>query len=197
MENITSQDWQHIVVTWKTGEGLNLYVNGELNELTFEGQPLDGVIEGVETLIAGKGVKDDNTSWKGKIDELKIYNKKVTSKEVIKLMNNISLENQKEDATYYSLKTNPDGSFHLLDDQNKLRFTYLEKYTGHLLKYKIFDYKRNIVWSDDNNPLFADYGNNFLTVDLSSLESGFYTLQVTDQKGNKQFLKFQKGNLNE
>lgn len=191
-ENSTDTAWQHVVISWRQGDSISLYINGVHNPLAYPGSNLGGVIDGVETLILGKGPQDLNSSWDGLIDELRIYSTDVSDEQVLRLMNNLPLHaDEQADVTYNSLKNKPDGGYYMLDaDSAALNFTWLEKYTAHSLHYKIYDFSRNIVLSAASQPLVASYGQNFFSLDVSALDAGRYTLEVTGQKGNKKYLNF-------
>ena len=70
-------DWQHLVFTWKSGEKLTLYIDGELDDDPIHNDDgKNGEISGATKLIIGKGAKDNNaTSWPGLLDDVRIYNR--------------------------------------------------------------------------------------------------------------------------
>jgi len=70
-----TRDWQHLVLTWRSGEPLVLYINGVRDEPTYSSPGWDGGITGATKLIIGKGCKDvAGTSWLGIIDDVRLYN---------------------------------------------------------------------------------------------------------------------------
>jgi hypothetical protein len=81
--NAQTTDWQHVVMTWKSGVGLNLYLNGVLDQPGWDDGPEGGVTEGYTKLIVGKSGKDSgDNSWDGLVDEVKIYNYELSYEEV-------------------------------------------------------------------------------------------------------------------
>lgn len=76
-------DWQHLAVTWSSGQALQLYINGELDSPTSGSGAATGVLADFSTVIIGKGGKDVlDSSWDGLIDELRIYGKALTQQEI-------------------------------------------------------------------------------------------------------------------
>ncbi len=70
--------WQHVAMTWKSGDVIRFYVDGVEDTPTGKTEPnlASGVITGCTKLIVGKGGKDQGTNagWKGMIDDVRIYN---------------------------------------------------------------------------------------------------------------------------
>jgi len=74
-ELLQTTEWQHLVMSWQSGAGLKLYVNGVLNVPTSDKGPVSGVTEGYNRLLVGKGSKDGDAdaSWDGLIDDVRVY----------------------------------------------------------------------------------------------------------------------------
>ncbi len=83
--NAQSLDWQHIVLTWESGSAFNLYLDGTLDTPSFNNAGVGGTITSATKLIIGKGPKDTTSAWNGLIDEVRIYNRALTSTEVTEL----------------------------------------------------------------------------------------------------------------
>lgn len=85
--NVQTDEWQHIVLTWRSGEQLALYVDGKLDDnLTHNADAKEGTISGATKLLVGKGAKDNNgTSWIGLIDEVRIYDRVLEDNEIAEL----------------------------------------------------------------------------------------------------------------
>ena len=78
--------WQHVVMTWKSGSNIKVYIDGVADTLSEVGSTANqdrsgGVLEGsgdhaLATLFIGRGGKEGgvNVSWDGKIDEVEIFN---------------------------------------------------------------------------------------------------------------------------
>ncbi len=76
-------DWQHLAMVWASGQDLQLYINGELDSLTFSRGAGAGRLTGYSTMTIGKAAKDTpDSSWDGLIDEIRIYNKALTEEQV-------------------------------------------------------------------------------------------------------------------
>jgi len=73
-ENLQTTDWQHILMTWESGVGLTLYINGYKDSPTFDAGAKGGITDGYNRILAGKGSKDgaDDAGWDGRIDDLRI-----------------------------------------------------------------------------------------------------------------------------
>ena len=80
-----TKEWQHCVMTWKSGEDIKVYLDGVLDNLTEENSSNEngGVLaeapdeNALATLFIGRGSKDDDEqheSWDGLIDDVKIFN---------------------------------------------------------------------------------------------------------------------------
>jgi len=73
--NVQTTDWQHVALVWESSGSLKLYINGNLNALSYEGPEgpaLTGGISGIEKLVLGQGTKGNY--WAGLIDDVRIYN---------------------------------------------------------------------------------------------------------------------------
>ena len=70
--NVQTTDTQHLVITWKTGEPLKLYIDGVEDIPTDTTGSLGGVIDNVTDLILGIGSKNVG-GWDGSIDNFQIY----------------------------------------------------------------------------------------------------------------------------
>lgn len=84
--NTQTTEWQHIVLTWKSGEILSLYIDGVLDEPLFNSEAAQGEISKASKLVIGRGAKDNGgTSWTGLIDELRIYDRVLNANEIDEL----------------------------------------------------------------------------------------------------------------
>ena len=71
-------DWQHIAVTWSSGEVMRLYINGVLNTPSHEDAATTGTITGCTKVVVGQGCKDAGGGWAGPIDDVRIYKTALT-----------------------------------------------------------------------------------------------------------------------
>ena len=86
--DVQSSDWQHLVINWTSGQGIELYINGVLDEPTFHGEGdglgRDGVIIGgsllgLDSLLLGSAEYSD---WLGLIDEFAIYDNPLSPEQI-------------------------------------------------------------------------------------------------------------------
>jgi hypothetical protein len=88
--NVQTTEWQHVAMTWSSGEVLRFYVNGKEDTPTFNSLPSDAnsAVTACTKLIVGKGGEDLGTTlgWNGLIDDVHIYNKVLAEDEIKELM---------------------------------------------------------------------------------------------------------------
>jgi len=89
--DVQTTDWQHLAFTWKSGEQLALYIDGELDDdPTHNDDGKVGTISGATKLIVGKGAKDNNgTSWNGLMDDVRIYDRVLSEAEIAELASGV------------------------------------------------------------------------------------------------------------
>jgi len=81
--NIQVTEWQHVCMTWSSGDLIRFYINGEEDEPSGRNGPNNaGVQSGVVKLIIGQGAKDSGGGWDGFIDDVRIYNTALTQVEI-------------------------------------------------------------------------------------------------------------------
>ena len=83
-EGLQTTEWQHIVMTWKSGTGLQLWINGVLDGPTFDAGAVTGLLTGYTKIQVAKGSKDGSatSSWDGRIDDVRIYDSVLTEGEI-------------------------------------------------------------------------------------------------------------------
>lgn len=81
-EYVQTTDWQHLVMTWSSGNQLKLYIDGLLDELTANDDAETGTTIGATKLLVGRGGKDQTGSWDGLIDDVRIYDYALSDAEV-------------------------------------------------------------------------------------------------------------------
>lgn len=97
---------------------------------------------------------------------------------------------------YAKLKKRLDGGYVTVRD-NKLKFKYIEDYdiptdVNDLLNYTIHDWHGSTVTSGPVAPSTTkELGVNWYSITLNLTHKEFYTLEVTDAKGEKYYLRFQ------
>jgi hypothetical protein len=85
--NVQTTEWQHVMVTWNSGEAAKLYINGVLDTPADEDSVIGGTTTGYTTLIVGRGAKDSGGSWEGLVDDVRVYEVALTAAEVQTVMN--------------------------------------------------------------------------------------------------------------
>ena len=85
--NVQTTQWQHVMVTWTSGEAAKLYINGVLDTPGDEDDIISGTTTGYTTLIVGRGGKDSGGSWDGLVDDVRVYEVALTAAEVQTVMN--------------------------------------------------------------------------------------------------------------
>jgi len=79
-------EWQHVAMTWSSGQPLQLYLNGKPDVPTASSDAEIGTLTGASTVIIGKGGKDTSGSWDGLIDEVRIYSEALTQDDITLVM---------------------------------------------------------------------------------------------------------------
>ncbi len=83
--NVQTKEWQHLVFTWRSGQKMRLYVNGALDTLSFIQPAISGTITDVDKLVIGRGGKDRSRGWNGSIDDVRLYNRVLSAREITDL----------------------------------------------------------------------------------------------------------------
>ncbi len=136
--DVQTTEWQHIALTWQSGQELTLYINGVLDNPTFNSPATEGEIIGAETLIIGRGCKDKSGSFNGLIDDVHLYNRVLSKKEIAEL----SQINVNADPVYdVALAGVADISPEHIDESKDVKFLFTVTNTGNTedtVKLKMF-----------------------------------------------------------
>jgi hypothetical protein len=81
--------WQHLALVWESGSSLKLYINGQLNLLSYAGASLSGTVIGIEKMILGMGSK--GKYWDGLVDDFRIYSRVLEANEISNLYQHIDV----------------------------------------------------------------------------------------------------------
>jgi hypothetical protein len=85
-----TNQWQHVAMTWKSGDVIRFYIDGVEDTPTGRTEPnaASGVITGCTKLIIGKGGKDQGTTagWFGMVDDVRIYDFALNAQEIKQAM---------------------------------------------------------------------------------------------------------------
>ena len=85
-DNLQSAEWQHLALTWSSGDSVALYIDAELDDPQYNADVRTGTISGATKFIIGRGGKDNGgTSWTGLIDDVRIYDRVLDDKEIAEL----------------------------------------------------------------------------------------------------------------
>jgi Concanavalin A-like lectin/glucanases superfamily len=84
--NLQTTEWQHVAMTWSSGQPLTFYADGVEDTPTDNYVGMEGTISGCTTLIVGQGGKDAGISWAGLIDDVQIYSRALTLEEIQAVM---------------------------------------------------------------------------------------------------------------
>ncbi|MHC4202502.1 MAG: LamG domain-containing protein, partial [Planctomycetota bacterium] len=79
---VQTTEWQHVAVTWSSGEVNRLYINGVLDVPTNNAGAVAGVIDGAATLVVGNGPFG---GWRGLVDDFRIYGRVLNGAEIAML----------------------------------------------------------------------------------------------------------------
>ncbi len=86
--NVQTTDWQHLMVTWTSGQAAKLYINGAEDTPTDVDDVIAGTTTDYTTLIVGRGGKEDaGGSWDGLVDDVRVYGVALTAAQVQTVMN--------------------------------------------------------------------------------------------------------------
>ena len=87
--NVQTTAWQHLALVWESGSALKLYIDGQLNTLTYDTGPVSGTINGVQKFMLGQGAKSNY--WDGLIDDVRIYNRALEASEIYPVPSEVGL----------------------------------------------------------------------------------------------------------
>ena len=82
---VQTTEWQHIALTWRSGRELALYINGILDEPTSNSKGTHGKVVGADRLLIGRGAKDQKGAWVSLIDDVRLYARVLSGKEIANL----------------------------------------------------------------------------------------------------------------
>ncbi|GEM_PF-1017535 len=83
--NTTTNQWQHVAVTWTNGSAPIMFINGQLDMPTFPPLVGKGYLTNCLQFIAGKGPGDGANSWNGLIDDVRLYKRPLQAGEIAAL----------------------------------------------------------------------------------------------------------------
>lgn len=104
------------------------------------------------------------------------------------------MRQDKDPVAYSKVKKQQDGSWAELINGH-LYFQFEEAYSGKELQYRIYDARHNDVSKKCGQKLLKSTGDNRFEIDIercSSFKSGYYLLEVENEKKEKLYLSFRK-----
>lgn len=162
--------WYHVIATYQDGN-VNLYLDGALQS-TFGSNGTGGSFSDLQSaseLLIGKAYNSQNTPrfFKGKMDEVKIYNKALTSCDIEKIHQSTLLSTSEEES---------------LNIENDLKVypNPAKDFVNVTLKNS---YIKNIELLTMNGTVLASLEFPNRLMDLSEFPAGVYILKVTDVRG--------------
>ena len=81
-------EWQHVAMTWKSGEFMKFYINSVENTPTDIEDQENGALDGYSKIIVGRGGKDEagafsgRPGWHGLVDDVKIFARALTQAQI-------------------------------------------------------------------------------------------------------------------
>ena len=100
--DVQTTAWQHIVLTWQSGDRLALYINGVLDTPTYNDNAIEGSVASLDKFLIGQASFDQQRSWSGLIDDVRVYNRVLTQQEITDLISEQS-ESTVSDPTTHSV----------------------------------------------------------------------------------------------
>ncbi|MCY4401671.1 MAG: hypothetical protein OXD54_03765 [Candidatus Poribacteria bacterium] len=83
--NSQTTKWQHIALTWESGQKLKLYINGVLDQPTFNSSAKQGKLVGSDRFVIGKGSLGNHIAWRGLVDDVRLYNRVLSAIEISRM----------------------------------------------------------------------------------------------------------------
>jgi hypothetical protein len=71
--NIATNAWQHLLLTWSNGLAPALFINGQLDQPLHHMVALGGVLTNCPRFVVGKGPPDWPLSWHGQVDDVRLF----------------------------------------------------------------------------------------------------------------------------
>lgn len=95
---------------------------------------------------------------------------------------------------FAELKYELDGYYHPMKN-GKINFIYNQEYNSEILNFKIYSQKNNLIRTNTHYPtIVVNNGKNYISLDVTPnsgcLGQGYFYLEVTNEKKEKQYLRF-------
>ncbi len=83
--NVATNAWQHLLLTWSNGVAPVLFINGQLDQPLDHLVTLGGVLTNCPQFVVGQGPPDWPLSWHGQIDDVRVFPRLLTAGEAAAL----------------------------------------------------------------------------------------------------------------
>ncbi len=84
--NILTNGWQHLALTWSNGLAPALFLNGQLDQPLNDFVALQGVLTDSPQFLVGLGAADLTNSWRGLVDDVRVFPRALHPAEVAALV---------------------------------------------------------------------------------------------------------------
>ncbi len=191
--NVPLDTWRHYVMSYDDSS-LKLYEDGVLIQTVPKGYSSQEIFSMDEVVVGSSMNELNNRAFNGAVDDIRIYNRMLSDAEVQDLYGESN-----PTVVYAQLREVLDAGFYpLAPYTNTVYFHYEEAYKAGTLDYKVYDQNRADITTsvvldnvDLNGPSNKRQGTNRYKLTLPSLNAGeFYLLEVTNEKGEKEYLRF-------
>lgn len=191
--HIEDDQWHHYVMTYDD-DTLKCYLDGVLLAAQYKGYNSAGTFSGEQVRVGSSMNPIYNRALDGAVDDIRIYNRVLSHAEVLALYHEVN------PVVYYaSLQEDLDGGYYAIPSEgNALYFQYRERWKSGTLSYKVYDQNRTDITAsavlenmDGSGAAVKHYGINQYKLLLPNLSNQqVYVLEVTDEKGKKNYLRF-------
>ena len=164
-------EWTFVVLCWDQSDGtMSIYFNGELNSLTYSN--ITYIQNTSVPLRIGQYVDEYENSFRGSLDELRIYNRSLSEAEIMTLYTSkvVTSLDQVPGTRGIAVYPNP------VQSELKVELPGFSQTTD----FSISDASGRTILKGKLNSCEN-------TIDLNSLRPGFYSIQIND--GNQTFSK--------
>jgi len=171
------------------------YIDGVLLQAEYKGYNSQGTFHTNEQVRVGSSMNPTyNRALDGTVDDIRIYNRVLNQSEVLSLYHEA---NPIATPIYAELKEQLDAGFYPMPSgSNQVYFYYKEEYKTGNLDYKVYNQSMGLVSTtlenvDLSNTPTKRYGTNRFKLTVPNMNAGqFYLLEVTNEKGEKEYLRF-------
>ena len=77
--------WQNLILTWSNGVAPALYINGRLDQPTYQWETLKGKLTNCLDFVVAKGPASSPATWTGLMDDVRLFPKMLTANQALSL----------------------------------------------------------------------------------------------------------------